>query len=238
MGIVHYTCVDSLAPLLQEAHEDLKHRNIQSQLVQYVMPIHTGAVRSALATSVVLAAFLCACAQAEVLKGRVIGLADGDSITVLDATLTQHRVRVAGIDAPERRQPFASRSKAALNALLAGKQVHVEWGKKDRYQRLVGVVRVGRLMPGSNKSEPGWPGTTRPTSESKVHRTGVFTPRQKVKPVPHVEGCGLNQTRKHHGITGSSDAPLEEHRLARQQFRKAVLERPLNATHLDRGILV
>jgi endonuclease YncB( thermonuclease family) len=45
--------------------------------------------------------------HAEVLVGRVIGVADGDTVTILDARLTQHRVRLAGIDAPERRQQYA-----------------------------------------------------------------------------------------------------------------------------------
>lgn len=39
-------------------------------------------------------------AKADVLTGRVVGVSDGDTITVLDATKTQHKIRVAGIDAP------------------------------------------------------------------------------------------------------------------------------------------
>lgn len=38
--------------------------------------------------------------------GVVVGVADGDTVTVLDADKTQHKVRVAGIDAPEKAQPF------------------------------------------------------------------------------------------------------------------------------------
>jgi endonuclease YncB( thermonuclease family) len=53
-------------------------------------------------------------AHAETISGRVVGVADGDSITVLDTSMTQHKVRLAGIDAPERSQPFGQRSKHPL----------------------------------------------------------------------------------------------------------------------------
>jgi endonuclease YncB( thermonuclease family) len=82
-------------------------------------------------------------ARAEVLQGRVVAIADGDTITVVEASLKQHRVRLAGIDAPERRQPYSNRSKLALSALVMGKSVTVDWTKVDRYQRLIGVVRQG-----------------------------------------------------------------------------------------------
>ena len=50
-------------------------------------------------------------AQAETLLGKVIHVQDGDSITVLDDTRTQHKIRLGGIDAPERRQAFGNVSK-------------------------------------------------------------------------------------------------------------------------------
>ena len=83
--------------------------------------------------------------QADTLLGKVINVADGDSITVLDATNTQHKVRLTGIDAPERRQAFGNVSKESLAELVAGQSVAVEWDKVDRYGRKVGKVRVGGL---------------------------------------------------------------------------------------------
>lgn len=82
-------------------------------------------------------------ASAERLVGTVVGIADGDTVTVLDSTRTQHKVRLAGIDAPEKRQPFGNRSRQTLANLVFRRQVTVEWNKKDRYRRVVGVVRVG-----------------------------------------------------------------------------------------------
>jgi endonuclease YncB( thermonuclease family) len=79
-------------------------------------------------------------AGAATLTGRVVGVSDGDTITVLDSTNDQHKVRLAGIDAPEKAQPFGSRSKARLSSLVYGKTVTVEFVKFDRYQRMVGKV--------------------------------------------------------------------------------------------------
>lgn len=73
---------------------------------------------------------------------QVVRVADGDSITVLDAGKQQHRIRLAGIDAPERQQPFSQRSREHLAQLLAGQTVRVEPGKLDRYQRMVAKVFV------------------------------------------------------------------------------------------------
>lgn len=81
-------------------------------------------------------------ASAIQLQGEVVGLSDGDTVTVLDAKLTQHKVRLAGIDAPERNQPFGNRSRQNLADLVFRKQVVVEWSKHDRYGRIVGKVLV------------------------------------------------------------------------------------------------
>jgi endonuclease YncB( thermonuclease family) len=89
-----------------------------------------------------LALCLAARAQASPLAGRVVHVADGDTITVLDPSNTSFRVRLAGIDAPEKAQPWGKVSKQAMADLVAGKEVIVEWRKRDRYHRLVGVVRV------------------------------------------------------------------------------------------------
>ena len=96
---------------------------------------------------VLVAAVFCltavAVADAETtLSGRIVGVSDGDTITVLDANKTQHRIRLAGIDAPERSQPGAQRSKESLSALVYDQPVRVESTKRDRYGRIVGKVWV------------------------------------------------------------------------------------------------
>lgn len=57
--------------------------------------------------------------------GVVVGVADGDTVTVLDTDKTQHKVRVAGIDAPEKAQPFGQRAKERMSTLVFGKEVRL-----------------------------------------------------------------------------------------------------------------
>ena len=61
-------------------------------------------------------ALLAAPALAEVVTGRVVGVSDGDTITVLDGAKTQHKVRLSGIDAPEKGQAFGDRSRETCRA--------------------------------------------------------------------------------------------------------------------------
>ncbi len=77
---------------------------------------------------------------ANFLQGRVVGVSDGDTITVLDDTRTQHRIRLVGIDAPEKRQAFGQASKQSLSGMVYGKDVSVLWEKQDRYGRILGKV--------------------------------------------------------------------------------------------------
>lgn len=84
-------------------------------------------------------------AQADTLTGKVIHVQDGDSITVLDDTRTQHKIRLSGIDAPERGQAFGNVSKESLAEQVAGQSVAVEWDKVDRYGRKVGKVLLAGM---------------------------------------------------------------------------------------------
>src|SRR5687768_6730249 len=78
--------------------------------------------------------------QAETLSGRVVKIADGDTVTILDKSNRQHKVRLVGIDAPERKQAFGTVSRQNLADLVFGKKVAVEWSKQDHYQRVLGKV--------------------------------------------------------------------------------------------------
>lgn len=80
--------------------------------------------------------------QAATIEGWVVGVTDGDTVTVLDGSNTQHKIRLAGIDAPEKKQAFGARSKQSLSDLVFDRQVSVETDKRDRYGREVGVILV------------------------------------------------------------------------------------------------
>ena len=78
-----------------------------------------------------------------VLNGRIVAIADGDTLTILDGTHTQHKIRIVGIDAPEKRQGFGQRSKASLAALAFNHTAKADCRKIDRYKRNLCVVSVG-----------------------------------------------------------------------------------------------
>jgi endonuclease YncB( thermonuclease family) len=80
---------------------------------------------------------------ADELRGKVVSIADGDTITVLDGDKKQHKIRLTGIDAPEKKQAFGAKSKARLGELVAGKEVVVEWKEKDAYGRTLSKVIQG-----------------------------------------------------------------------------------------------
>lgn len=85
-------------------------------------------------------AFAGHCLAGEIFQGKVVGISDGDTITVLTAEKKQIKVRLYGIDCPESRQAFGNRAKQAASELVFGRVVRVEVMHKDRYSRTVGIV--------------------------------------------------------------------------------------------------
>jgi endonuclease YncB( thermonuclease family) len=75
---------------------------------------------------------------ANVISGRVVGVSDGDTVTLLTPDKRQLKLRLAEIDTPERRQPYGSRARQALADKVFGKQARVEVQTIDRYGRSVG----------------------------------------------------------------------------------------------------
>lgn len=83
---------------------------------------------------------------------------DGDTIDVL-VDLPPVRIRLAEIDAPEKKQPWGTRSRQALSALVFGRQVTVREEGTDRYRRTIGTVfvdgrNVNRAMVGAGMAWP------------------------------------------------------------------------------------
>lgn len=81
-------------------------------------------------------------ANAATIVGKVVGVADGDTLTVLDETKTMHKVRLEGLDCPEKKQAFGTQAKWNLSKLAFGKPAEVIYKKRDRYQRVLGKVMV------------------------------------------------------------------------------------------------
>jgi endonuclease YncB( thermonuclease family) len=78
--------------------------------------------------------------------GKVVGISDGDTLTLLvpeGASFKQIKVRLGEIDTPERKQPYGTRAQQALSDLAYNKQARVVVQDTDRYGRTVGRVFVG-----------------------------------------------------------------------------------------------
>ena len=82
-------------------------------------------------------------AQPRILEGRIVGVTDGDTITLLDANNSQYKIRLAGIDAPESHMPYGQKAKAYLASLVFGQQVVAQMHKQDRYGRTIATLMLG-----------------------------------------------------------------------------------------------
>ncbi|MHB1117180.1 thermonuclease family protein [Sideroxydans sp.] len=82
-------------------------------------------------------------ALAESIEGEVVGVSDGDTVTLLDAQKTQWKIRLLGIDAPEKKMPFGQKSKQHLADLVYKKHEspRVSW-------RLFGLSNDGSILVG------------------------------------------------------------------------------------------
>ena len=85
---------------------------------------------------------LAAPVHADQIRGFVVGISDGDTLTVLDHNRQQHKIRLKGIDAPESHQPFGQKSKTSLAALVFNKEILAECGKQDKYRREICTIIV------------------------------------------------------------------------------------------------
>ena len=81
----------------------------------------------------------------EIIEGRVVGVQDGDSLTLLISGNQTMRIRLAQIDAPESQQAFGQNSKQSLSDMAFKKKVQVKKETVDRFGRTVGTVFVGDL---------------------------------------------------------------------------------------------
>lgn len=100
--------------------------------------------------------------------GNVVGVADGDTITVLDAQKVQHKVRLAEIDAPEKAQAFGNKSKQALSVLVFGKQVSVVEQGQDKYKRTIGRIYLGDVDVSAEQVKQGMAWVYRKYSKDKT----------------------------------------------------------------------
>ena len=94
-------------------------------------------------------------AAGETIAGKVVSVQDGDSLTVVGADAKRRRVRLAEIDAPERKQPFGAESRKSLAAICQGKPVTVEVVATDTHKRAVGKAKCGDVDANSEQVRRG-----------------------------------------------------------------------------------
>jgi endonuclease YncB( thermonuclease family) len=111
-------------------------------------------------------------ASAQTVKGRVLSVEDGDKLLIMTETKQRVRIRIAGIDAPESRQPFSTAATDYLSRLVLGQQVAIEGTKRDRYGYTVGKVLIGERDVGLELIRAGyaWHFKRYEIEQSKVDR--------------------------------------------------------------------
>jgi len=153
---------------------------------------------------------------AEEIVGRVVRVADGDTITVLasggtrsvaSAAPVPHKIRLQGIDAPEKKQAFGNASRKFLSGLVANREVRVTYAKRDRYGRILGTVFVdGRdINLEMLKAGMAWhykkydtnPTYAKAETEARTARRGLWQDKNPTPP----------ETFRHKGRARSPSAP-------------------------------
>lgn len=86
--------------------------------------------------------FICCDPDSETITGEVVSVADGDTFTMKTYTNERIKIRLYGIDAPERGQDYGTKSREFLNDLCYGKTVEIKVMGIDQYDRTLGVVYV------------------------------------------------------------------------------------------------
>lgn len=132
-------------------------------------------------------------ASADTISGTVVDVIDGDTLVVQDAAKKKHAVRLAEIDAPERRQPFWRESAVALARLCFKKEAKVEWTERDPKKRVIGYVTCDGQEANAEQVRRGmaWgsPKASKPTSGlpeleayARLRKIGLWADENAVPP--------------------------------------------------------
>jgi len=159
-------------------------------------------------------AFLVTSAAAQTVSGTVVGVSDGDSLTLLIQGNRQIKVRLDGIDAPEGGQEFSRNAKDGLSRLVFGKDVSLHVTGKDRYERTLGVIFVGGVNANLQLVRQGLAWHFKKYSddrelaqaevEARAARSGLWS---GFEPMPPWEYRALKQTPQ--GVIGSATAEVD-----------------------------
>ena len=120
-------------------------------------PIHAGHIgKLMIPRTFILLLALAWPAWAADLEVKVVGISDGDTVLALDEKKNEIKVRLAGIDAPEFRQAFGTKSKEALSAKVFGKRVTLESHGEDDFGRTLGKLKIDDRNINLEMVAEGW----------------------------------------------------------------------------------
>lgn len=144
-------------------------------------------------------------ACAAMLHGQVVRVIDGDTVTVADGRHRKVKVRLVGIDAPEKDQPYGREAKAHLASLVLGKVVDVEWDKRDSYGRVIGrVLAAPGNCPGCDRS--------RDVGLAQISAGYAWWYRSESRELSHAEKSGYalaeNAARARHSGLWAAPEPM------------------------------
>jgi micrococcal nuclease len=112
------------------------------------------AIRSLLLSLVLFAS--AAISAGPLTPGLVIAISDGDTITLLTEDKQQLKVRLAGIDTPEKKQAFGTKARDHLASRIFKQDVEVDLRKKDQYGRYLGVIYIGGVDMNQSMIQDGY----------------------------------------------------------------------------------
>lgn len=113
--------VNIQAGITSKHHQIKKMREIKLKLLYFIL----------------LVGLVC---NSQTLLGKVVAITDGDTFKLLVQDSILHKIRVANIDCPERKQPFSTKAKQFTSDAIFGKIVKVNILSTDRYGRYIGVT--------------------------------------------------------------------------------------------------
>ena len=135
----------------------------------------------------------CTYANSLELISKVIKVSDGDTITLLTDDKVSHKVRLNDIDAPEKKQPFGSKSRDNLASYIAGETVTVKYKKKDRYGRVLGTIYFDNLDINLQQIKNGYAWVYKQYSKNQTY----YKEEQKAKELKKVIVTGKQIGRAH-----------------------------------------
>lgn len=89
------------------------------------------------------------------MKGKVVSITDGDTFVILNDQKEQIKIRLHGIDAPEKKQDFGTVAKNYLSSLIYNKEITIDYKNLDRYGRTIGIVFIEQLNVNEKMLEEG-----------------------------------------------------------------------------------